>query len=300
MLNRGTRVDVDVEAKRNCLDLLLDIIDENWQSLVISFADLWNTPWTLFPDERDGYELSWLEKGSGTLTVQNRKYAMKSGDFILVHSAEGNQFIPDEEDFWILQTTFVFNRIENRKRIDCLHRRIREESFPWNISDGSGIAELMHQMNRIITTAAQDRNIRLKALLLNVILTANRFRQDNPASQSARKYDQNLRFMIDSVEMHIIRNFSRKISISELAKIASVTPQYLCGRFKLVTGKSIVEYINGYRIHKSKRLLLYSNLSVTTIAQDVGFCNSQYFCRVFARSENMTPSQFRKSMRNGY
>ena len=289
-----------MDANQNLLTLLLKIIDDNWSSLIVCFADLWNIPWTLLQGERDGYEISYLEKGTGTLFVQDRQYRLKAGDFILVHSAEGNKFVPDEEDFWMLQSTFIFSHVKNHEQIEQLHHLIREEDFPWNINGNSGIVEKMYQMNRIISTKFEDGPIRLKSLLLDILLATKKCCRCNSISPNVKKYDQNIRIMIDNVEMYIIRNYSRKISVSELAKVALVTPQYLCKKFKLVTGKSIIEYVNSYRIQKSKKLLIYSNLSITTIANDIGFCNSQYFNRIFLRSEKMTPSEFRKSMHDFY
>jgi len=74
----------------------------------------------------------------------------------------------------------------------------------------------------------------------------------------------------------------------------------------------IVQYINVFylvtnfcglvlrnlRIEKAKRLLLYTSLSITEIALDVGFSSSQYFSRVFSKAEGVDPRTFRK-MRSG-
>lgn len=64
--------------------------------------------------------------------------------------------------------------------------------------------------------------------------------------------------------------------------------------FKSSTGKTINNYVNNLRIEASKKMLLETNLHISQIADNCGFNDSKYFCKVFGKYVNLTPTEFRK------
>ena len=56
--------------------------------------------------------------------------------------------------------------------------------------------------------------------------------------------------------------------------------------------------MNRERVKRAANLLLYSDLSLTQIAEYVNFPNQSYFGRLFKKYKNMTPRTFRDSYKN--
>ena len=56
-----------------------------------------------------------------------------------------------------------------------------------------------------------------------------------------------------------------------------------------------MKYIKTMRMKKAKTLLQFSDMSITMIAESVGFKNIQYFSRVFTEYYNVNPSLYRSS-----
>lgn len=63
-------------------------------------------------------------------------------------------------------------------------------------------------------------------------------------------------------------------------------------------GQSFIDYLNDYRLTMASRMLVASEASVLSIAQEVGIDNMSYFNRVFKRKFGMTPRDFRKVNEN--
>lgn len=61
-----------------------------------------------------------------------------------------------------------------------------------------------------------------------------------------------------------------------------------------MTQKSVVEYLNYYRISVSVELLNMGEHDIGQIAGMTGFNNISYFNRMFRRFMRMTPSGYRK------
>ncbi len=92
---------------------------------------------------------------------------------------------------------------------------------------------------------------------------------------------------------YITDNYAQPLDVDTICGEIGFSKYYFCKLFKKQQGMTIHQYLNNYRITKAKELLAYSKLSVTTIANQVGFKNSLTFIRAFERIVNMTPSEYR-------
>src|SRR5579883_3231606 len=66
--------------------------------------------------------------------------------------------------------------------------------------------------------------------------------------------------------------------------------------FKHVTGLSFVTYLNHFRIEQAQCLLIKTDDSMSTISQEVGFCDQSYFGTVFRKIVGTTPAAYRRRM----
>jgi AraC-like DNA-binding protein len=76
-----------------------------------------------------------------------------------------------------------------------------------------------------------------------------------------------------------------------------MTPSALSRFFKLRSGKTISNYIIDLRLGHATRLLADTTDSVTEICYQCGFNNISNFNRIFRKSKNCTPSEFRENYR---
>lgn len=94
---------------------------------------------------------------------------------------------------------------------------------------------------------------------------------------------------------YIHDNIERDISLTELAKIATVTPNYFATSFKDMVGISPHQYIIRCKVDRAKQLLVNGERSIVRIAQDLGFCHQSHLNYHFKRLIGMTPKYFQKN-----
>ena len=82
-------------------------------------------------------------------------------------------------------------------------------------------------------------------------------------------------------------------TVSECGKALNMSGHYLSDLLKIETGKTAKEHIHLKLIDKAKHKLLNSNLSVKSLAYDLGFEYPQHFSKLFKSKVGVSPSEYR-------
>jgi transcriptional regulator GlxA family with amidase domain len=86
------------------------------------------------------------------------------------------------------------------------------------------------------------------------------------------------------------------ISVEELAGIAHMSKRSFMRAFQAATNLSPIAYLIQLRINRAAQLLRrHPELTVTEIALQTGFTDSNYFARQFRLSRNLTPTEYRRA-----
>lgn len=99
--------------------------------------------------------------------------------------------------------------------------------------------------------------------------------------------------LVREVMSELSGNYSKRLSLSELARKYFVNETYLSNLFTKTAGISMVNYLMQIRVDEAKALLLTTRLSATDIALKVGYENARYFMRVFKKVTGETPKEYR-------
>jgi AraC-like DNA-binding protein len=83
------------------------------------------------------------------------------------------------------------------------------------------------------------------------------------------------------------------LNVAMIADNRGMTPSYLSKLFKEQTGESLSEYINRIRLAKAKLLLRKEGLTISDIAVQVGYLNSNALIRSFKKYEGVTPGKYK-------
>lgn len=89
-------------------------------------------------------------------------------------------------------------------------------------------------------------------------------------------------------------HFAENISTTVLAARAYMTRAYFSTLFKRVCGVTPHEYLTACRIDSAKRLLREGEMSLSAVAEAVGYSDASAFARAFSRHSALTPAQYRR------
>lgn len=98
--------------------------------------------------------------------------------------------------------------------------------------------------------------------------------------------------LIKQVQEFIEENFRQPLQISSLAAMINITPRTLNRRFQSCVAMRPIEYIQAVRIEQAKRLLELGDVSIKSLADQVGYEDISSFTRLFKRATELTPKEY--------
>ena len=101
-----------------------------------------------------------------------------------------------------------------------------------------------------------------------------------------------------AVMSYLNRNYTERVSLAEVAKMACMNKTAFCRFFKEKTGKTLISYINELRVAYACKLLLDGTTSVAQASFQAGFNNLSGFNRIFRSIVNLTPTEYKRQYRH--
>ena len=90
----------------------------------------------------------------------------------------------------------------------------------------------------------------------------------------------------------------KKLNMDNLARICNMSRATFFRHFHEFYGCTPIQYRDNILIFHANHLLVYSDLRVTEISEQMGFPDQFCFCKFFRAKTGYSPSQFRTQMKN--
>jgi len=95
-------------------------------------------------------------------------------------------------------------------------------------------------------------------------------------------------------ERYIWENYTRKISLQEIAGVSGLSAPYFSTIFKDEMGENLSSYLNRLRVERAAAMLVTTNISISGIASACGFEDQSWFSKIFKSNTGLTPGKYRE------
>ena len=93
-----------------------------------------------------------------------------------------------------------------------------------------------------------------------------------------------------------IGNHSKTVTIQELSEVFHFQEDYFNRLIKKRTGSTYCEMLQEIRLYQAEKLLVNSEMTISEIAEEVGYKNKGYFYKLFEAKHGVTPAEYRKAL----
>lgn len=245
------------------------------------------------------FELIYYLKGSGRRVVGDHLDEFRDNDLVLVGGGLPHLWKNDD--------------VVEKKGLDVIILKfdIRHEGFSLlSLLDFQGIKDLLRRAQRGISFSDNDalalRETLLKmtnadmvmqiTLLLQVLHSLSKSADSNmlASTEFTLRNNNSEEQRLSRIMDYVTTNYTNPITLEDISKEASMTPNSLCRFFKTKTDRTIFQYLNEIRIGKACELLINGNLSISEICFETGFNSLTSFNRIFKDIKNESPRDFKR------
>lgn len=248
-------------------------------------------------------ELTYFLQGEGIYEVNGKEFPFQAGDLILVpvgvkhrlvSVAKKISFINIWIDPYLLEVgeKGFFERYEQLMHYVSVHNQyVLENSAADAEHIKSFVAQVFLEADEKKTAYLQN----IKAYLSIIFMLIFRVFELNTLEKN--ESSDNRYLAIEKSMEYINENPTKHYTLSEISRLAHMSPKYYCTFFKKVNGITLWEYITGKKIDMAKELLTTTDKTIIDIAFECGFNNAANFNRAFKKYTGKTPSEYKKELK---
>lgn len=242
------------------------------------------------------YEIFYLVNGDCTFFINHDIYKLNKGDLVIVPEGELHKSTYPQRGFSEQYCLcFKDNNLEWLK--DIIGGEIVNASLKMGvISIPEKRRDYVEALMKKMLFESKEQDILSAAFikiglieLLLFIIRCQRFEQN-----VIKEIDVDNQLM-QQIATYIYNNYNQKITLEHMADKFHISKSYLSKKFKSVTGFGFKEYLVNVRIKNACTLLLDTNKSITDIAFECGFNDSNYFGDAFRHVKGMSPNKYRRN-----
>lgn len=250
-------------------------------------------------------ELGYLERGASRIRTVNREYIIQEGEGFFINSnvmdmksnaSPGN---PALEINHIFHPVFLSGHFKSLFETKYLNPLIQNRQIEVHIlrNDRQTSSRILSNLRKLKNLQKRpDTEFATRNLLSESwMLLLEDIKKTQPALTIINIESQNrLRSMLAFIHSH----YHEKITLADIAFSANISEREALRCFQKNLSQSPFEYLIGFRLNQSKKLLTGTYDSITQISFMCGFSNSAYFGKVFKKAFGMTPLAYRTMAKN--
>lgn len=245
--------------------------------------------WHSVPHTHNHTELFYIVSGKGQFLIQEQVFPVDVNNLVII-----NPNVPHTEDSLNAQPLeYIVLGIEGIELATSENSNGRFcilDHFE-SVEVSSCLRNILREMEQKNTGYEDICQAYMEILIIRLMRNTAMTVQAEPQVISGNRQCANVKRYID---LH----FKESLTLEQLSEEAHMNKYYLSHVFKREYGVSPINYMISRRIDESKYLLTETDLSLSHIAQLLGFSSLSYFSQVFRKTQGISPMEFRQGSKS--
>ncbi|MDE6024592.1 MAG: AraC family transcriptional regulator [Lachnospiraceae bacterium] len=234
------------------------------------------------PSVRSFYLIHFILEGEGDFYVNNVHYHLHSGQGFLIEPDNQTTYISDQNNPW----TYIWVGFSGKKAREYLHSiGLTQETPIFSSVQGDKLKKYVFDMleHNYSNRADSYRLLGMLYLFLSIIAESQTDKLESPSGNT----------YVNHAVSYIQNHYSLPVTIEEIADYVGINRSYLSSLFKKYTGLSPIKYLQNFRLTRAEHMLRVTDLSIESIALSCGYQSSEAFHKIFKKTAQISPKEFR-------
>lgn len=270
-------------------ELLIDVLDLDYIK-----ADIRRAP----VHRETFYCIILITDGEEEVSVNGHKRSVQAGDVICSRPGEvwSWQPVPELEGLvLIFEEPFLLSFFNDPLFLDRFAYLQPDRRSPFLQTDAA-LQERLHHLFSLMKAEIDDNRNKdqhiLRAMLYETLMLLNRAESSDESGQPMNEIPVN-RYVAGFIRA-VATEYTERHDVEYYAAKLCITPNYLNKLVRQSLGTTAKLYIHKKLFDEVERLLVYTTLTVTEIAERLHFDSTSYFVRFFRKQTGITPLKYRE------
>jgi AraC-like DNA-binding protein len=249
-------------------------------------------------------QLTWIQEGEGTLVAGMNMHVFHAGEIYLFGANLPHVFKSDaayfeaESQKKIRTITVFFNPCDQLSALFGLPEMHTVRTFLEANAGGFKVpqdlfADISGRLMSLLKSEGIDQLMQFLQLMKTLSSVQNL--ETLAVGSFPRPINDSEGMRVASIYNYIIQNYSKSITLEEVAGQAFMTPHAFCRYFKKHTRYTLVAFLNKVRINEACKLLMNgSHNGIAAVAYSCGFNSITNFNRVFKSITGKCPRSYKE------
>lgn len=242
------------------------------------------------PRGRLDYQILYIASGKAHFYFNGVEEIVTAGNMVLYRPKEEQRYyyygVDHTEVYWV---HFTGNNVKNILR----KYGISDDKRVIHTGTSLEYKRIFEQMIQELKLCKEDYEELLVSYLQHLFILIHRVLNAKPHGKSLSLMKE-----IDFAVRYFHENYNKDIQIDEYAASHHMSVSWFIRNFKEYTDSTPAQYIQSLRISNAQTLLESTDYNITEISRIIGYDNPFYFTRVFKKQNGVSPSDFRKQLKN--
>ena len=246
----------------------------------------------------NNYQIVWLTNGSATCVVDMEEHCLESQSMYIVAPGQIHFLHPKGEvEGYIVSFSeeFLLMMSGSLNLPFDVQQQVGDGQLPVisiDVDMKSEMEDLIKRMMKELSGQFQLRSEILMALLRILIIYFSRkvvIRQHEKAQHHDMVLVKRFKYLLE-------QHFFTKKTVADYASELAVSPNYLSGKIKTISGFSASHHIQQRIVLEAKRKVMFSGGSLKEVAYYLGFDDTSHFSKFFKNKSGVNFSDFKKAI----
>lgn len=253
----------------------------------------------------DEFEFGFIKGGSMLYRTSRHEFVLREGDGIFINSGVLHYLHPLEPVKKVRLQSQFFDKsflagasgsFLDLKYVTPVQEQKLLDAVPLYQKDAESRRFLarMNEAAHLVTDGSLFCELRLRSIFSELWETVYSWAKGKGTEQSGyEKEDERIKQMM----LYIQEHYPEKISVAEIAGQIPVSERECYRLFQNSLSMTPMEYVMVYRLQRAQELLANTGRSILEIAVETGFGTSSYFGKQFRQYYQLTPGQYRSTVK---
>lgn len=249
----------------------------------------------------DELEAFTVKSGAARVAVNGETYILRQGEGFFINAGMLHGMWPEGEQTCRLRSIVFHPRLVGggvdsiiwQKYLEplltdpcrpCVHL----SASGWENEAAQSIRNAWHSF--VSEGDGYEFTVREELSRLIFLLTRNHPPTEKKPTEKTLRYGERIKIMLQYIQTH----FHEELTLTDIARSAAISENECLRCFRVMIGRSPIQYVKQLRIQRAAELLLSTEQKISDIGAACGFQEMSYFARTFRELKGCTPSEYRR------